>query len=102
MYSILLWLALILYFAGMVLTAPSVIRRRPSLPSASLAALGTGLVFHASSLITRAIDLHRLPVIDVQSALSFFAFLVTLTFFWHICAIESTSWAFSCCRWFSF
>src|SRR5690348_6383591 len=81
MYSVLLWLALILYSVGIVLAVPSIVRHRPSLPSASLAALGAGLAFHASSLIARAIDLHRLPVIDVQSALSFFAFLVTLTFF---------------------
>jgi cytochrome c-type biogenesis protein CcsB len=81
MYSVLLWLALILYFVGIVLTVPSLMKHRPSLPSASLAALGAGLVFHASSLAARAVNLHRLPVIDVQSALSFFAFLVTLAFF---------------------
>ena len=81
MYSILLWIALILYLVGIVLTVPSLTKHRPSLSSASLVALGAGLVFHASSLIARAINLHRLPVIDVQSALSFFAFLVTLAFF---------------------
>jgi cytochrome c-type biogenesis protein CcsB len=81
MYSVLLWLALVLYFVGIVLTVPSLMKHRPSLPSASLAALGAGLVLHASSLVARAINLHRLPVIDVQSALSFFAFLVTLAFF---------------------
>jgi cytochrome c-type biogenesis protein CcsB len=81
MYSVLLWLALILYFVGIVLTVPSVMKHRPALPSSSLAALGAGLFFHAASLAARAINLHRLPVIDVQSALSFFAFLVTLAFF---------------------
>ena len=81
MYSLLLWLALILYFVGIVLTVPSVMRHRPSLPSSVLAALGLGLGFHAASLIVRAVQLGRLPVIDVQSALSFFAFLVTLAFF---------------------
>jgi len=81
MYSVLLWLALILYFVGIVLTVPSVMRHRPSLSSGSLTALGAGLVFHASSLAARAVQLHRLPVIDVQSALSFFAFLVTAAFF---------------------
>jgi cytochrome c-type biogenesis protein CcsB len=81
MYSVLLWLALILYFVGIVLTVPSVRRHRPSLPSSVLAALGLGLGFHAASLVVRAFHLHRLPVIDVQSALSFFAFLVTLAFF---------------------
>ena len=81
MYSILLWLALILYFVGIALTIPSAMTHRPSLPSSALAALGAGLLLHASSLAARAIDLHRLPVIDVQSALSFFAFLVTLAFF---------------------
>src|SRR5579859_5899681 len=81
MYSVLLWLALILYFVGIVLTVPSVRRHRPSLPSSALAALGLGLGFHATSLAVRAFHLHRLPVIDVQGALSFFAFLVTLAFF---------------------
>jgi len=81
MHSILLWLALLLYFAGIVLTVPSVIRHRPSLSPAALTALGAGLALHASALIARAVKLHRLPVIDVQSALSFFAFLVTLAFF---------------------
>jgi cytochrome c-type biogenesis protein CcsB len=81
MHSILLWLALLLYFAGIVLTVPSVIRHRPSLSPAALTALGAGLALHASALIARAVNLHRLPVIDVQSALSFFAFLVTLAFF---------------------
>lgn len=81
MYSVLLWLALVLYFVGIVLTVPSVMKHRPSLPSSSLAALGVGLALHAASLATRAVHLDRLPVIDVQSALSFFAFLVTLAFF---------------------
>lgn len=81
MYSVLLWLALILYFVGIVLTVPSVMKHRPSLPSSAMSALGLGLGFHAASLVVRAVYLHRLPVIDVQSALSFFAFLVTLAFF---------------------
>lgn len=81
MYSVLLWLALILYFVGIVLTFPSVMRHRPSLSSSSLTALGAGLALHAASLAARAVNLDRLPVIDVQSALSFFAFLVTLAFF---------------------
>jgi cytochrome c-type biogenesis protein CcsB len=81
MYAVLLWLALALYFVGIVLTVPSVRKQRPLLSPAALAALGAGLAFHASSLVARAVDLHRLPVIDVQSALSFFAFLVTLAFF---------------------
>ncbi|MEJ2008979.1 MAG: cytochrome c biogenesis protein CcsA [Acidobacteriota bacterium] len=81
MYSILLWLALALYFVGIVLTVPSIRRRRASLSPAALTALGAGLVLHASSLAVRAVVLHRLPVIDVQSALSFFAFLITLAFF---------------------
>ncbi|HVB29001.1 MAG TPA: cytochrome c biogenesis protein CcsA [Terriglobia bacterium] len=81
MYAILLWLALVLYFVGIVLTVPSVRKQHPLLSPAALAALGAGLALHASSLAARAVDLHRLPVIDVQSALSFFAFLVTLAFF---------------------
>jgi len=81
MYSILLWLALVLYFVGIVLTVPSIRRQRASLSPAALTALGAGLVLHASSLAVRGIELHRLPVIDVQSALSFFGFLITLAFF---------------------
>ncbi len=81
MYSVLLWLALILYFLGILLTVPSVMRQRPSLSTSALTALGLGLALHAASLAVRGVDLDRLPVIDVQSALSFFAFLVTLAFF---------------------
>jgi cytochrome c-type biogenesis protein CcsB len=81
MYSVLLWLALIFYFVGMVVMVPSLMKHRPSVPSLSLMALGAGLVVHGASLAARAVNLHRLPVIDVQSALSFFAFLVTLAFF---------------------
>lgn len=81
MYAVLLWLALILYFVGIVLTIPSIRRQRASLSPTALAAVGAGLVFHASSLTVRGVDLGRFPVIDVQSAMSFFAFLVTLAFF---------------------
>jgi cytochrome c-type biogenesis protein CcsB len=81
MHAILLWLALGFYFAGIVLMVPSVLRRRPSLSSAALGALGAGLALHAASLAFRAINLDRLPVIDVQSTLSFYGFLVTLAFF---------------------
>ncbi len=60
---------------------PSLRRRRPSLSPAALGALGVGLGLHGGSLVVRAVNLHRLPVIDVQSTLSFFGFLITLAFF---------------------
>jgi len=77
----LLWLALALYGAGIVLTVPSVTRRRPSLSPAALAALGLGLLAHGAGLVVLASQAHRLPVTDVRSALSFFSFLATLAFF---------------------
>ncbi len=81
MHAILLWAALGFYFAGIVLMVPSVLRRHPVLSPAALGALGIGLALHASSLAVRALSLHRVPVIDVQSTLSFYGFLVTLAFF---------------------
>jgi len=76
-----LWLALAVYGLGILLTLPSVIRRRPSLPRAALGALGLGLAMHRAALAMSASRTHPLPVTDVRSALSFFAFLVTLAFF---------------------
>lgn len=81
MYGPLLFSALALYGVGTFLTVPSVIRRRPSLSSASLGALGFGLLLHAAALGVRAAAIHRLPLTDVRSALSFFAFLTALAFF---------------------
>ena len=75
------WAALALYGGGIILALPSVKRGRPSLPPASLVALGVGLLSHAAGLIGMAALIHRLPVTDVRSALSFFAFLGTLAFF---------------------
>jgi cytochrome c-type biogenesis protein CcsB len=81
MQTTLLWLALGVYGLGIVLTLPSLVRRRPSLPPAVLAALGLGLVLHALAFAIPAAQLHRQPVTDVRSALSFFAFLMTMAFF---------------------
>jgi ABC-type transport system involved in cytochrome c biogenesis permease subunit len=81
MFSVFLWLALILYALGIVLTFPSVIRRRPGLSAGALSALGLGLLAHAAALAIETAELQRLPVIDVRSALSFFSFLVTVAFF---------------------
>jgi len=81
MHDACLWVALTLYALGILLTVPSVIRRRPSLSPATLGALGIGLAAHATALAIDAASLHRLPVTDVRSALSFYAFLVTLAFF---------------------
>jgi cytochrome c-type biogenesis protein CcsB len=81
MHDACLWMALAFYALGILLIVPSVVRRRPSLSPASLGALGIGLVAHAGALAIEAARLHRLPVTDVRSALSFYAFLVTLAFF---------------------
>jgi cytochrome c-type biogenesis protein CcsB len=81
MHVVLLWTALVFYAWGILLTVPSVIRRRPTLSPATLAALGLGLLLHAAALGTEAAEIHRLPVTDVRSALSFFSFLATLAFF---------------------
>ncbi len=81
MYSVFLWLALILYAVGILLTVPSVLRRRPALSPAVLGALGLGLLLHGAALAFEAAEIGRLPVGDVRSALSFFSFLATLAFF---------------------
>ncbi len=81
MHDILLWSALAFYGAGILLTLPSIRRRRPTLPTDSLIALGAGLFLHAGALAVLAVTLDRLPVTDVRSALSFYAFLATLAFF---------------------
>ena len=81
MHDACLWMALAFYALGILLIVPSVVRRRPSLSPASLGALGIGLAAHAAALAIEAARLHRLPVTDVRSALSFYAFLVTLAFF---------------------
>jgi cytochrome c-type biogenesis protein CcsB len=46
-----------------------------------MSALGMGLASHGFGIAVEAAHLHRLPVTDVHSALSFYAFLVTLAFF---------------------
>jgi cytochrome c-type biogenesis protein CcsB len=81
MQTTLLWVALAIYGLGILLTVPSVIRRRASLNPASLMALGLGLLVHAAAFTIPLIESHRLPVTDVRTALSFFALLVTLAFF---------------------
>ena len=83
MSSILLWAALAFYGLGIFLTLPSVIRRRGSLSKGALGALAAGLVFHGASLLVSGAQSHHLPVpvTDVRSAVSFFAFDVTLAFF---------------------
>src|SRR2546425_7359506 len=91
MVGALLWAALVFYGLGIVLTLPSVVRRRPALSLATLCALGVGLVSHTGSIQAGAAHLHRLPVTDVHSALSFFSFLVTLAFFFAYLRYRITS-----------
>ena len=83
MSLILLWAALGCYGLGIVLTLPFVMRRRGALSKGAVAALAAGLVLHGSSLVVAARESHHLlvPVTDVRSAVSFFAFDVTLAFF---------------------
>ncbi len=81
MQSALLWCALGFYGLGILLALPSMMRRRPSLPSSTLAAVAVGLAWHAIALLTLARAVHRLPAIDVESAISLLAFGVTLAFF---------------------
>jgi cytochrome c-type biogenesis protein CcsB len=81
MQVVLLWVGLVLYGVGTFLLVPSVADRRPSISPASLAALGLGLLAHAGSIALEAARIHRLPVTDVRSALSFYALLVTVAFF---------------------
>jgi len=87
----LVWIALVLYGLGTLLLIPSVINRRPSISSASLAALGLGLLAHAGAIALEAVRIHRLPVTDVRSTLSFYAFLVTLAFFFLYLRYRITS-----------
>lgn len=91
MHSSLLWGALAFYGLGILLTLPSVIRRRPTLSSSALAALAAGLSLQAAELVTAAIQLRRLPVVDVPSAVSFLAFCVTLAFFFAYLRYRITS-----------
>lgn len=91
MYTALLWSALALYGVGILLTFPSVIRRRASLSPATLGALGLGLFSHAAALAVAATQIHRLPVTDVRSALSFFSFLATVAFFFVYLRYRITS-----------
>ena len=91
MIGALLWAALVFYGLGIVLTLPSVVRRRPALSPATLCALAVGLVSHTGSILAGAAQLHRLPVTDVRSALSFFSFLVTMAFFFAYLRYRITS-----------
>jgi len=81
MQVVLLWVGLVLYGLGTLLLIPSVADRRPTISPASMAALGLGLLAHAGAIAFEAARIHRLPITDVRSTLSFYAFLVTLAFF---------------------
>ena len=81
MYGTLLFAALAFYGAGTLMTVPVVIRRRPVLSPASLGALGLGLLLHVTAMAVHAIEIHRLPLTDVRSALSFFSILSAIAFF---------------------
>jgi len=91
MHLALLWAAMALYGLGTLLLVPSVVNRRPAISTASLAALGLGLLAHAGAIAFESAHLHRLPVTDVRSALSFYAFLMTLAFFFLYLRYRITS-----------
>ena len=91
MHDIFIWAALVLYGLGIALIHPSVVRRRPSLSPAALSALGLGLLLHGLALAVETIRIHRLPVADVRGAFSFFAFLVTVAFFFAYLRYRITS-----------
>jgi len=79
--AVMLWSAVALYGLGLALTVPSTWRRRPTLTRGTLGALAAGLTLHFGFLVSRAAEIHRLPITDVLSALSSFTFLATLAFF---------------------
>jgi cytochrome c-type biogenesis protein CcsB len=81
MHVALLWGAVVFYGLGIALVFPAALRGRPSLSQAALAVLGAGLLAHAAGIATLAVQTRHFPVTDLRSALSFFAFLITLTFF---------------------
>ena len=87
----LVWVGLALYGLGTLLLIPSVVNRRPAISTASLAALGLGLLAHSGAIVIEAVQIHRLPVTDVRSALSFYAFLLTLAFFFLYLRYRITS-----------
>jgi cytochrome c-type biogenesis protein CcsB len=91
MHVALLWAGLALYGLGTLLLIPSVVNRRPAISTASLAALGLGLLAHSGAIVIEAVQIHRLPVTDVRSALSFYAFLLTLAFFFLYLRYRITS-----------
>jgi cytochrome c-type biogenesis protein CcsB len=91
MQVVLLWVGLVFYGVGTFLLVPSVADRRPSISPASLAALGLGLLAHAGSIALEAARIHRLPVTDVRSALSFYALLVTVALFFLYLRYRITS-----------
>jgi ABC-type uncharacterized transport system permease subunit len=81
LHSALLWTAIAFYGIGIALGLPSFMRRRLTVSPASLGALGFGLLAHGAALAVEAVEIHRLPVVDVRDALSVFSFLATTAFF---------------------
>lgn len=81
MHHGLLWFALAFYGLGIIFTIPSLRRGRPELSPTVLMALTLGLALNGAALIEAAFRLHRVPVIDVESAFSFLAFNIMLAFF---------------------
>ncbi len=81
MHPDILWAALAFYGLGIALAMPSMAHGRPALNSSALAALGLGLALNSAALVWDALYLHRLPLTNVEAALSFLAFCVAAAFF---------------------
>jgi ABC-type transport system involved in cytochrome c biogenesis permease subunit len=81
MHSNMLWYTAACDGIGLVASIPGLARVRPSLSYSAVAALGAGLVLNGIALIRDALYLHRLPLTNVETALSFLAFSVTTAFF---------------------
>jgi ABC-type transport system involved in cytochrome c biogenesis permease subunit len=81
MHSDLLWYIAACYGAAIVAALPGMARVRASLSYVAVTALGAGLLLNGIALLRDALYLHRLPLTNVETALSFLAFSVTAAFF---------------------
>ncbi len=72
--------ALVAYALGTLLMLLSLLHRKSITGAPAVAFLSVGLLLNGAALVLTALRLHRLPVVDVRSALPFFAFNATLAF----------------------
>lgn len=81
MHPDLLWYAVVFYGVGIAFAIPRMTQARPSLSLPALAALGLGVALNGAALLRDALYLRRLPLTNVETALSFLAFCVAVAFF---------------------